>query len=105
MRAQGEVTIREALRELDLWGAAAVFALTDYEDSQKRQIQIIKDWKEIINQAINLFELYLCSLYTIQMYINESWKKNKQTKQPDQTCHQLQLIFQGMAMHVYLCRY
>ena len=33
MRAQGEVTIREALRELDLWGAGAVFALTDYEDS------------------------------------------------------------------------
>ena len=48
-RAQGEVTIREALRELDLWGAGAVFALTDYEDSNKRKIQLIKDWKDLVN--------------------------------------------------------
>ncbi|CAH2225380.1 cytoplasmic dynein 2 heavy chain 1 [Pelobates cultripes] len=50
-RAQGEVTIREALRELDLWGAAAVFTLTDYEDSQGRTIKLIKDWKDIVNQV------------------------------------------------------
>ena len=51
MRAQGEVTIREALRELDLWGAGAVFALTDYEDSNKNSLQLIKDWKDLVNQV------------------------------------------------------
>ncbi|KAK7812802.1 LOW QUALITY PROTEIN: hypothetical protein U0070_019828, partial [Myodes glareolus] len=50
-RAQGEVTIREALRELDLWGVGAVFSLTDYEDSQNRTIKLIKDWKDIVNQV------------------------------------------------------
>nr|KAF6324413.1 dynein cytoplasmic 2 heavy chain 1 [Myotis myotis] len=50
-RAHGEVTIREALRELDLWGVGAVFTLTDYEDSQKRTIKLIKDWKDIVNQV------------------------------------------------------
>lgn len=50
-RAQGEVTIREALRELDIWGAAAVFTLTDYEDSQNIKLKLIKDWKEIVNQV------------------------------------------------------
>ncbi|XP_018422828.1 PREDICTED: cytoplasmic dynein 2 heavy chain 1 [Nanorana parkeri] len=50
-RAQGEITIREALRELDIWGAGAVFTLTDYEDSHKRMIKLIKDWKDIVNQV------------------------------------------------------
>ncbi|XP_038617598.1 cytoplasmic dynein 2 heavy chain 1 [Tachyglossus aculeatus] len=50
-RAQGEVTIREALRELDLWGVGAVFSLTDYEDSQGRTLKLIKDWKDIVNQV------------------------------------------------------
>ncbi|XP_073414467.1 cytoplasmic dynein 2 heavy chain 1 isoform X2 [Dendrobates tinctorius] len=50
-RAQGEITIREALRELDIWGAGAVFTLTDYEDSQKQTIKLIKDWKDIVNQV------------------------------------------------------
>ncbi|XP_032214095.1 cytoplasmic dynein 2 heavy chain 1 isoform X5 [Mustela erminea] len=50
-RAQGEVTIREALRELDLWGVGAVFTLIDYEDSQSRTIKLIKDWKDIVNQV------------------------------------------------------
>ncbi|KAK7096855.1 hypothetical protein V1264_003902 [Littorina saxatilis] len=50
-RAQGEVTIREAIRELELWGAGAVFSLTDYEDSHKNNISLIKDWKELVNQV------------------------------------------------------
>ncbi|XP_013392185.1 cytoplasmic dynein 2 heavy chain 1, partial [Lingula anatina] len=48
-RAQGEVTIREAIRELDLWGAGAVFALTDYQDSGSNKIMLIKDWKDLVN--------------------------------------------------------
>ncbi|XP_069747277.1 cytoplasmic dynein 2 heavy chain 1 isoform X4 [Narcine bancroftii] len=50
-RAQGEVSIREALRELDLWGASSVFLMTDYWDNQKTMIKLIKDWKDIGNQV------------------------------------------------------
>uniref|UniRef100_A0A4W6FB67 Cytoplasmic dynein 2 heavy chain 1 n=1 Tax=Lates calcarifer TaxID=8187 RepID=A0A4W6FB67_LATCA len=50
-RAQAEVTIREALRELDLWGAAATFTLTEYTDSSSRTLTLIKDWKDIVNQV------------------------------------------------------
>uniref|UniRef100_A0A8C9YPH8 Cytoplasmic dynein 2 heavy chain 1 n=1 Tax=Sander lucioperca TaxID=283035 RepID=A0A8C9YPH8_SANLU len=50
-RAQAEVTIREALRELDLWGAAAIFNLTEYTDSSSRTLTLIKDWKDIVNQV------------------------------------------------------
>ena len=53
-RAQGEVTIREAIRELDLWGAGAVFTLTEYEDSNKNGIMLIKDWKDLVNQVSRL---------------------------------------------------
>ncbi|XP_013869519.1 cytoplasmic dynein 2 heavy chain 1 [Austrofundulus limnaeus] len=50
-RAQAEVTIREALRELDLWGAAATFTLTEYTDNSGRTLTLIKDWKDIVNQV------------------------------------------------------
>lgn len=50
-RAQGEVTIRASLRELDLWGAAAAFNLTEYTDSNKCSLKLIKDWKDIVNQV------------------------------------------------------
>lgn len=45
------MTIREALRELDLWGAAAIFNLTEYTDSSRRTLTLIKDWKDIVNQV------------------------------------------------------
>lgn len=50
-RAQAEVTIREALRELELWGAGATFTLTDYTDNGGRSLTLIKDWKDIVNQV------------------------------------------------------
>uniref|UniRef100_A0A3B4BEW0 Dynein cytoplasmic 2 heavy chain 1 n=1 Tax=Periophthalmus magnuspinnatus TaxID=409849 RepID=A0A3B4BEW0_9GOBI len=50
-RAQAEVTIREALRELDVWGASATFTLTEYTDSNSRSLSLIKDWKDIVNQV------------------------------------------------------
>ena len=53
-RAQGEVTIREALRELDLWGAGTMFSLTEYEDNKKRKLMLIKDWKDLIN-SVSIF--------------------------------------------------
>lgn len=54
-RAQAEVTIREALRELDLWGAAATFTLTEYTDNSGRTLTLIKDWKDIVNQ-VNIWD-------------------------------------------------
>lgn len=59
-RAQGEVSIREALRELDLWGAGANFSLTGYTDSAAKELSIIKDWKELVNQ-VRVLHLYASS--------------------------------------------
>ena len=59
-RAQGEVTIREAIRELDLWGAGAIFSMTEYEDSNKNSMMLIKDWKDLVSQVI-------CFIFNIQI--------------------------------------
>ena len=50
-RAQGEVSIREALRELEMWGATTSFSLTGYSDSAEKELKIIKDWKDLVNQV------------------------------------------------------
>ena len=42
-RAQGEVTIREAVEELKAWGENAKFALLEYDKS----VVLIKDWKDL----------------------------------------------------------
>jgi dynein heavy chain 2 len=49
-KAQGEVTIREAINELRTWCESTEFELTDYE-SNGRQTPLIKEWKEIITQV------------------------------------------------------
>jgi dynein heavy chain 2, cytosolic len=49
-RAQAEHTIREALKELENWGAGAQFSLTDYIDTKQQKMQIIKDWKDLFTQ-------------------------------------------------------
>ena len=59
-RAHAEVTIREALRELDLWGAGASFTLTDYVDSGGATIKLIKDWKDMVNQVGRRGDPYIC---------------------------------------------
>eukprot|EP00048_Salpingoeca_helianthica_P012918 m.191084 g.191084 ORF g.191084 m.191084 type:complete len:4245 (+) comp15437_c5_seq48:84-12818(+) len=46
-RAQGEVSLREALRELDKWGETASFAFAEYTDVSGGKMHVIKDWKEI----------------------------------------------------------
>ncbi|XP_022236758.1 cytoplasmic dynein 2 heavy chain 1-like [Limulus polyphemus] len=50
-RAQGEVTIREALNELDLWGARERFSLTEHEDTHGNKVMLIKDWREVLNKV------------------------------------------------------
>lgn len=43
--------IRDAIRELEHWGAGAVFSLTDYEDTNNQMIKLIKNWKDIFNEV------------------------------------------------------
>jgi hypothetical protein len=62
-RAQGEVTIREAIRELDLWGAGAIFSMTEYEDSNKNSMMLIKDWKDLVSQVI-------CFIFNNSNFVN-----------------------------------
>jgi len=66
MRAQGEVIIRDALRELDMWGAGAVFQLTEYEDSHKAKVMLIKEWKELVTQvgivSLQAVVLQICAI-------------------------------------------
>ena len=68
-RAQGEVSIRDALRELDLWGAGAVFSLTSYKDTNSKELQLIKDWRDLFNQVINSREFISHSI-TVNVPIN-----------------------------------
>lgn len=68
-RAQGEVTIREAIRELDLWGAGAIFSMTEYEDSNKNSMMLIKDWKDLVSQVI-------CFIVNYSNFVNEVLLKN-----------------------------
>jgi dynein heavy chain 2 len=49
-RAQGEVTIREAINELRIWCESAEFEITDY-DSNGRTTPLIKEWKEVITKV------------------------------------------------------
>ena len=49
-RANGEIQIREAIQELDIWGSAAVFTTTNYQDNKGESICLIKDWKETLTQ-------------------------------------------------------
>ncbi|KAL6730872.1 hypothetical protein Aduo_001798 [Ancylostoma duodenale] len=48
-RAQGEVTIREAIQELEMWAAQAEFSFSDYKHSNGSIMKVIREWKESIN--------------------------------------------------------
>lgn len=50
-RAQGEVAIREALVELDMWAASTDFSLTEYQHTNGTTIKLIREWKEAINSV------------------------------------------------------
>ena len=51
LRAQSEHSIREALRELEMWSAGATFAVTEFSDSKAAKVPIIKDWKDLFSQV------------------------------------------------------
>lgn len=50
-RAQGEVSLREAIQELRAWCDQTEFALTEYVGANNRTVPLIKDWKELMNQV------------------------------------------------------
>ena len=47
-KAQGEVTIREAINELRMWCDSTEFTLSDYA-SNGRTTPLIKEWKEVMS--------------------------------------------------------
>ncbi|XP_026994578.2 cytoplasmic dynein 2 heavy chain 1 isoform X2 [Tachysurus fulvidraco] len=50
-RAHAEVSIREALREVELWAAGACFSLTEYTNSTGTHISLIREWRDVMNQV------------------------------------------------------
>ncbi|XP_076054654.1 dynein cytoplasmic heavy chain beethoven [Oratosquilla oratoria] len=50
-RASGEVVIRQALAELDMWEVDARFSLKPHESSNGQEVMLIKDWKDVINKV------------------------------------------------------
>ena len=50
-RAAGEVVIREAINELDVWEVEAKFTFVDHQSSLGDTVPIIKDWKDVLNKV------------------------------------------------------
>lgn len=50
-RAQGEVTIREAIEELDTWCSSAEFELTEYKDVKGNKVPLIKEWNDMMSKV------------------------------------------------------
>ena len=40
-----------------MWGASCTFSLTPYTDSGTKEMNIIRDWKELVNQVNQLLQL------------------------------------------------
>ena len=76
------MSIREALRELELWGAGAVFSLTSYVDSHNKELSIIKDWKDLVNQVRENE-----AMIKIKMLICRKCGTKKKTLTPQQHVH------------------
>ncbi|KAI5098641.1 cytoplasmic dynein 2 heavy chain 1, partial [Silurus meridionalis] len=50
-RAHAEVSIREALREVELWAAGASFSLTEHTNSTGAHVSLIREWRDVMNQV------------------------------------------------------
>lgn len=74
-KAQGEVTIREAINELRTWCETTEFILSDYE-SNGRTTPLIKEWKEIITQVSD--HQSLCASLKESRYFNSFADQIKQ---------------------------
>ena len=60
-RAGGEVVIRQALNELDVWEVEAKFSFVDHQTSVGEIVPLIKDWKDTLNK-VRMFILLFCFL-------------------------------------------
>lgn len=49
-RAASEISIRQALGELDAWEVQARFSLTNHTDSKSRDLMLIKDFSDVLNK-------------------------------------------------------
>ena len=49
--AAGEVVIRQALGELDVWEIDAKFSFIEHQASTGEQVPLIKDWKDVLNKV------------------------------------------------------
>ena len=51
----GEVVIRQALSELDVWEVEAKFSFIGHQASTGEEVPLIKDWKDILNKVKKYF--------------------------------------------------
>lgn len=52
----GEVVIRQALSELDVWEVEAKFSFVGHQASTGEEVPLIKDWKDILNKVSYRFD-------------------------------------------------
>ena len=50
-RASGEVVIREALNELDVWEVEAKFLFAEHQATNGDKIPLIKEWRDVLNKV------------------------------------------------------
>lgn len=50
-KAAGEIVVKEALDELDVWEVEAKFSFVDHQSSMGDNVSLIKDWKDILNKV------------------------------------------------------
>lgn len=51
LRAQGEVSLREAVLELKVWLETTEFELQEHKTSKQNQISVIKEWKDLLTKV------------------------------------------------------
>lgn len=52
-RATGEISVRNALNELDAWEIDAKFQLAEHKDSKDQSVSIVQDFKPVLNKVLN----------------------------------------------------
>ena len=100
-RANGEISIREAMQELDIWGASAMFALTDYQDAKGAKVKLIKEWKETLTQVGDNLSL-LQSLKDSPYFKNFAEKAHIWEKKLSETDEYLRMLNSVQRKWVYL---
>ena len=61
-----------------MWGAGAVFQLTEYEDSHRAKVILIKEWKELVTQVMHNVSVNVITANTMRLAVQV-------TEDPDMT--------------------